>query len=67
MSISVRIAGVILLLIVVGICAFLMAAAREAPRETRWAFWTIEGAVGLACAAGAAWLLSAKREQVQGG
>jgi hypothetical protein len=57
MAITIRVAGAVLLLAASGVCVFLSVAAREAPRESWWAFWTIYAVVGSGGAVAALWLL----------
>jgi len=64
MFLAVRLASVVVLLMIVCACAFLAVAAREAPPDSWWAFWSLYGAVGLACLVGAVWLLWPKRSKV---
>ncbi|GAC1475942.1 MAG: hypothetical protein NVSMB9_29430 [Isosphaeraceae bacterium] len=46
----------ILLLIGAG-CVYQAVAAREAPRDEWWIYWTIDAAIGLPCLLAAGWLI----------
>lgn len=45
-----RMVTVGVLLFIMLACVYLAIAAREAPRDTWWAYWTAYGVIGLACA-----------------
>lgn len=51
----------LLLLLVVATCVYLSTAAKEAPRDSWWAFWYIYALIGLSSLVGAIWLLIPSR------
>jgi hypothetical protein len=61
MSSPVRVAAAVVLLVIVALCVYLAVAAREAASDDRLSYWIIYGAAGLACLAGAVWLLRSGR------
>jgi cytochrome bd-type quinol oxidase subunit 2 len=45
------------LLLILAACVYLSVAVREAPPESRWAFWYIYALIGVACCSGVGWLV----------
>ncbi len=51
----------VVLLLIVAACVYSAFATKEMPRDSWWAWWTIQGAVGISCLFGAVWLLLTTR------
>jgi hypothetical protein len=56
-----RVGIAVVLLLIAACCGYLAVAAREAPRETWWAYWYIYALIALPCVAGGIWLLTTKQ------
>ena len=54
----------VFLLLVAAFCVYQVIAGGESS-ESRWAYWLLDGIIGLASLAGACWLLGRKRSDVQ--